>query len=106
MSIVLSPEVEQQIEELVKSGEFASADDFVRRSVAQYREERAWIAELAGREDIQRQLEEAEEDVRCHERKGIAGDWRNHFTERVKLGFKHRFGDVLLATGYERDNDW
>jgi lipopolysaccharide transport system ATP-binding protein len=46
------------------------------------------------------------EDVSCHERKGIAGDWRNHFTDRVRQAFKACFGDVLVATGYERNSDW
>ena len=28
------------------------------------------------------------EDVSAHERKGIAGDWRNHFTQRMKRTLK------------------
>ncbi len=63
MSIVLSPEVEQQIEELVKTGRYASADEFIRRSVERDREEQAWLAELAGREDVQRMLEEGLRDI-------------------------------------------
>lgn len=47
-----------------------------------------------------------EEDVSSHERKGIVGDWRNSFTDRVKNVFKERFGPLLLATGYENDLDW
>jgi Sulfotransferase domain len=46
------------------------------------------------------------EDISSHERKGIAGDWRNYFTDRVKDVFKDRFGLLLLATGYESDPDW
>ena len=46
------------------------------------------------------------ENVSSHERKGIAGDWRNYFTDRVKDVFKDRFGLLLLATGYESDPDW
>jgi lipopolysaccharide transport system ATP-binding protein len=46
------------------------------------------------------------EDVGCHERKGVAGDWRNYFTGRLADAFKARFGDVLVATGYERDQSW
>jgi hypothetical protein len=37
---------------------------------------------------------------------GIAGDWRHHFSERVKKAFKARYGGILVATGYERDLDW
>jgi lipopolysaccharide transport system ATP-binding protein len=47
-----------------------------------------------------------QEDVTAHERKGIAGDWKNHFTPRVKEAFKHRFGQVLVAAGYESGYDW
>jgi lipopolysaccharide transport system ATP-binding protein len=47
-----------------------------------------------------------EEDVRSHERKGIAGDWRTYFTDRLTREFKARFGDLLVATGYEKDDRW
>jgi hypothetical protein len=39
-------------------------------------------------------------------RKGIAGDWKNVFTERDRAVFKEAAGDVLVALGYERDCDW
>ena len=42
----------------------------------------------------------------AHQRKGIAGDWRNHFSDELKGDFKERWGDLLIATGYERDLDW
>jgi lipopolysaccharide transport system ATP-binding protein len=47
-----------------------------------------------------------QEDVYSHERKGIAGDWRNHFTDRVRSAFKARFGKLLIATGYTSDGRW
>lgn len=47
-----------------------------------------------------------EEDVTAHYRKGIAGDWRNYFGERLKDAFKERYGDLLIAAGYERDDEW
>ncbi|MGB9604345.1 MAG: Wzt carbohydrate-binding domain-containing protein [Bryobacteraceae bacterium] len=46
------------------------------------------------------------EDVTAHQRKGVAGDWRNHFTERIKRAFKARYGGLLVATGYENDLNW
>jgi lipopolysaccharide transport system ATP-binding protein len=46
------------------------------------------------------------ENIESHMRKGVAGDWRNHFTERVKKAFKARYGGLLAATGYERDLSW
>jgi hypothetical protein len=47
-----------------------------------------------------------DEDVSAHCRKGVAGDWRNHFTDRVRTVFAERFGATLIATGYERDSGW
>lgn len=47
-----------------------------------------------------------EEDPNAHERKGVAGDWRNHFTGRVTDDFKKRYGSLLIATGYEKDFGW
>jgi hypothetical protein len=39
-------------------------------------------------------------------RKGIAGDWRNHFTQENKTRFKQIAGDLLIRLGYEKTNDW
>jgi hypothetical protein len=47
-----------------------------------------------------------EEDVSAHLRKGVAGDWRNYFTEPVKEAFKERWGALLVSGGYESDLDW
>ena len=47
-----------------------------------------------------------DEDVHSHVRKGVSGDWRQYFSAAVKAAFKERFGDVLIACGYEKDNDW
>src|SRR5262249_38330165 len=47
-----------------------------------------------------------QEDVAAHHRKGIEGDWKNHFTARLKAAVKDRFGMVLIETGYETDLNW
>jgi lipopolysaccharide transport system ATP-binding protein len=47
-----------------------------------------------------------EEDISSHLRKGIAGDWMNHFTDEVRKEFKKRFGQLLIDTGYERGLEW
>jgi hypothetical protein len=39
-------------------------------------------------------------------RKGIAGDWKNVFTEQDKRDFKAVAGDLLVALRYEEDDDW
>ena len=47
-----------------------------------------------------------QEDPFSFLRKGIAGDWKNFFTEKDKLIFKEEAGDLLVELGYEKDNDW
>lgn len=39
-------------------------------------------------------------------RKGRAGGWREHFTERNKAQFKEVTSDLLIRMGYERDMEW
>lgn len=39
-------------------------------------------------------------------RKGIVGDWKNHFTEKVKVRLKEIAGDLLIELGYEKDKNW
>ena len=39
-------------------------------------------------------------------RKGVAGDWLNHFSIEAVRTFDHFAGDVLISLGYERDRDW
>lgn len=46
------------------------------------------------------------ERVRSHLRKGVAGDWRNHFCGRLKKLFKVQYGELLVRAGYEADDSW
>ncbi len=47
------------------------------------------------------------QEARDHKyRKGVAGDWRNHFTPAVTAAFKERWGGLLVQLGYERDLGW
>jgi Sulfotransferase family len=39
-------------------------------------------------------------------RKGIAGDWTNHFSQADKDVFKELAGDMLVELGYEKDLAW
>ncbi len=39
-------------------------------------------------------------------RKGIIGDWKNHFDENHKETFRSIAGDTLMALGYEKDMNW
>jgi hypothetical protein len=47
-----------------------------------------------------------EEDLSSHYRKGIAGDWKNHFTQQHIDYFKANYGDLLLKLGYEKSQNW
>jgi hypothetical protein len=47
-----------------------------------------------------------EEDATSLVRKGVAGDWKNVFSERDKEVFKREAGDLLVRLGYEKDKNW
>jgi len=67
------------------------------------------LQRMVARNDFERQAggrQPGQEDARHHYRKGVAGDWRNHFTPRVADAFKARYGQVLIHLGYERSLDW
>ncbi len=39
-------------------------------------------------------------------RKGVAGDWVNHFSREAREIFAEQAGDVLIDLGYESDDSW
>ena len=47
-----------------------------------------------------------EEDRGSHFRKGVRGDWLNHFTPGHLREFKQRYEDLLFQLGYETEPDW
>jgi hypothetical protein len=47
-----------------------------------------------------------QEDPKSHYRKGVPGDWKNHFTEEHKTSFKQNFNDLLVKLGYEQSDNW
>lgn len=44
---------------------------------------------------------QGEENASEHYRKGIAGDWRNHFDDVVERHFRETTGDLVEVLGYE-----
>ena len=50
--------------------------------------------------------EQGLEDVNHHYRKGIAGDWKNYFTDEHKDLYKQLSDDLLVRCGYEKDGNW
>lgn len=47
-----------------------------------------------------------QEDRNSHFRKGVHGDWVNHFTLAHLQDFKERYEDLLFQFGYETEPDW
>lgn len=47
-----------------------------------------------------------EENPSSHFRKGIVGDWKNHFNETHRERFKELAGQFLIEMGYEHDLNW
>lgn len=45
-------------------------------------------------------------DASSFNRKGIAGDWVNHFTPELKEQFKAIAGDAIIRFGYDDNADW
>jgi hypothetical protein len=69
---------------------------------------RRWLRKIVAGSSFERQSgrPRGQEDCRSHLRKGVAGDWVNHLTPRLKDEFKRRYAEVLVETGYETDDTW
>ena len=39
-------------------------------------------------------------------RKGVSGDWANHFTSQNRKDFSRITGNTLIRFGYEQDSSW
>ena len=57
-------------------------------------------------ENVSGGRQRGEEDSTSALRKGVAGDWKNVFSEKDKQIFKEEAGNVLVDLGYEKDNNW
>ena len=47
-----------------------------------------------------------EENAYCFIRKGIVGDWKNHFSREAREVFDHYAGQALIDLDYEADHSW
>lgn len=59
--------------------------------------------------DIRRNLKDIDRRIgrlKSTARKGIIGDWRNHFNTEHKTRFKELMGGYLIRWGYEKDLNW
>ena len=57
-------------------------------------------------EKLSKGRERGQEDPSSFYRKGVAGDWKNYFTEEDGRVFKEEAGELLIRLGYEEDLDW
>jgi len=57
-------------------------------------------------EKLSKGRERGQEDTSSFYRKGVSGDWKNHFTERDKEIYKEEAGELLIRLGYEKDDGW
>jgi len=67
------------------------------------------VAEIVDRNDFAKKTggrRPGEEDVQSHYRKGVPGDWRNHFAEEHKEYVKKNLNGLLVKLGYEKDDTW
>lgn len=90
--------LERTHEEARRLFEFLEADsreEIVERAVG-----------TASFEKLSQGRERGQEDPASFFRKGVAGDWRNLFTERDKQIYKEEAGELLIKLGYEKDDDW
>jgi len=53
-----------------------------------------------------RKLENGREPNQRFYRKGIQGDWKNHFTDNQKEIFSRIAGKTLIKLGYEKGLAW
>jgi hypothetical protein len=47
-----------------------------------------------------------ETDIHSHHRRGVAGDWKNHFDFELGEIFERVLPGLVAAAGYEASNDW
>ena len=90
--------LQQPVEEVGRLLEFLGAD-------ADIETVRACI-ETTSFETLTQGRKRGEEDPAAFVRKGIAGDWRNVFTEEDRRIFKEAAGDLLIKLGYEKGMGW
>jgi hypothetical protein len=50
--------------------------------------------------------DQGQDDSKSFFRKGISGDWKNHFTPAITELYKQKIGDLLIDLGYEKDYSW
>jgi hypothetical protein len=78
----------------------------VSRAGGVMRHELAALLEARSFENLADGRERGTEDPTSHYRKGVAGDWRNHFGPVHVSYFKEHYDPLLVQLGYEEDAAW
>jgi hypothetical protein len=86
---------EREVRRLLEFLGAASDDETVKRCVSRESFERRARGRARGQEDSTAFL-----------RKGVAGDWKNVFTEENRRVFEAAAGGLLVDLGYEQDRGW
>ena len=74
--------------------EVGKRDEISNATYQKILESKSWSKMSGGRD-------KGETNTKSHYRKGVAGDWKNHFTEKVNDAFFDNFGNVLDILGYK-----
>lgn len=82
--------------------EIQVSDKFIDLIIRKNRFERLSV----GRRIWKKPRQHGQEDSSSHFRKGITGDWRNHFRPAHTRRFKELAGEKLIELGYEQDLNW
>jgi antitoxin ParD1/3/4 len=90
MSIVLSPDVVQQIEEQVRCGRYASADDVIRAGLQLLKDQREELE--ARREAIRQMVEEGRRELESGNYVEYDDESLKAFFEQVKADGRRRLG--------------
>jgi hypothetical protein len=77
-----------------------------RRFAALSEKEFQRILDVVSFERLSGGRKQGETDTSSHYRKGVHGDWVNHFTPGVEAAFKAEFPDVVSKLGYETGEEW
>ena len=90
--MLISPETE--IRNALNHFSVEVSDDQIRKAIEKYS-----FRKVSGRD-------RGKEDKKSFLRKGISGDWKNHFSLEAKQVFNYYAGDILVELGYEKNDSW
>lgn len=101
--------LELQFEDLLENPQTFFKKAFYHLKLIDSTEESKFLDDLVSQnnfENLSKGRNHGEEDVTSHYRKGIAGDWKNHFKAQHKDFFKEHFQEILTKFDYEVDDNW